>query len=238
MRSINPTMSLWALVGALLGLLLPGAAAAESCSDDKRGQVVDLLDVPFAFPIGVRLVVSNHWSDRPTRVGDGERRITNAVYDALLKLKESRAVTVTEADRTAENGWVSDEAMIKRGIFKPVAVEPDGIRSEPTYRLRGDYFTVRKFAYSNLRIGSSSELKSPTDRYCLMQFTFTATFNPMLKPLFDTPETASRRARLLNKWDPFERKWRFVAFDHEPQQDGDFGQNNVGKAVQTLSLAR
>jgi hypothetical protein len=224
---------------AVLGGLLPAMSMAESCDGDKQRQVTEALDDPFAFPIGIRLVVSDQWPDRPTRVGNNEKRITDTVYGALIKLRDvSHAVTMVVADRTAANGWESDEAVVKLGVFNVVNVEPTDIKRERTYTLKGDYFTVSQFTYSALRIGSANELKSPTDRYCVVQFAFAATFSPLLKPLFDTPDTAARRARLLNKWDPFERKWRSVAFDHEAQADGDFKKNNVGKAIQNLSLTR
>jgi hypothetical protein len=239
MKSIS-LIALASTAALSVGLgLLPSMAAAESCEGDKRSQVMDTLDDSFAFPIGIRLVVSDQWPDRPTRVGDKENRITDTVFSALMKLRDvSHAVTMVEAAHTPANGWESDEAVVKLGIFGVVDVEPTDIKREPSYTPKGDWFTVSQFAYSAVRIGSATALKSPTNHYCLVQFTFTATFSPMLRPLFDSPDTADRRARLLKKWDPFDQKWRFVAFDHEAQANGDFKKNNVGKAIQNLSLTR
>jgi hypothetical protein len=223
------------VLAVTLGAAIAGPAIAQNCSNDAQKQATDVLQDPYAFPIGRRFVVSDLWNDRPTRVGNGESRITDSVYQALMKFKKIQAVSIEILD--LGDAQERQEA-VKRGIFRLIDVKPTGIASDPTFREEGDYFTVRKFEYSNLQIGAATELKNVTDRYCLIQFTFRATFSPLLAPLFDDAEVSSRRVRLLNKWSPFARKWILAAFDDGPQKEGDFKISTVPQAIQNLSLAR
>lgn len=133
-------------------------------------------------------------------------------------------------------GWDVRAAVIK-GLSDLVDVAPGAIASEPTYRQRGDTFSVDRFAYTNPQVVSVNELKSPTDRYCVVQFTYRATYTPLLAVLADAPGDARRKGRLLGRVDPDAREWRILAYDLAPQ-DRPYTTTKVTDAAKTLALAR
>jgi hypothetical protein len=235
MRSIALTV----LTGGLLpGSLLAGPAMAQNCSGMGHEQANTFLQKPYEFPIGRRFVVSDKWRDKPTAAGDGETRTTNAVYQQLRKLNDSHAVSMTEPHHDPQHGWSEKGTKeVGEGVFELIEVEPAGIASDPTYHRHGDYFVVSKFAFAGLQVVATNELRSPTDRYCVVQFTFQVSLNPLLAPLIDKPETAARKGRLLSIWDPFPRRWRFVAADLSPQGQ-DFATTDVPSAASGLTPVR
>jgi hypothetical protein len=231
------------VVAALMGGLLPGGllvdpAMGQNCSGAAHEQANTYLLQPYEFPIGRRFVVSDKWNDKPTAAGPGETWTTNTVYQQLGKLNVSHAVSMTTLHHDPEHGWSKDSVEeVGKGIFELVEVEPAAITSDPTYRRHGNYFAVSKFAFSDLQVGATNEPRSPTDRYCVVQFTFQASLNPLLAPLVDKPGTAARKGRLLSIWDSFSRRWRFVATDLSPRAQ-DFASNDVPSAASGLTPGR
>lgn len=221
----------------LLGGLAPELALAQGCAAGQ-GEANRVLagTQGLTAPIGRRYVVSALWDDQPATV-EGETRITYALYQDLGKLSRNGAVLVKRIKYNAPSGGWDVRAAVIKGLSDLVDVAPGAIASEPTYRQRGDTFSVDRFAYTNPQVVSVNELKSPTDRYCVVQFTYRATYTPLLAVLADAPGDARRKGRLLGRVDPDAREWRILAYDVAPQ-DQPYTTTKVTDAAKTLALAR
>jgi hypothetical protein len=227
------------MAGLLPGNLLAYPAMAQNCSGTGHEQANTFLQQPYEFPIGRRFVVSDKWHDKPKTAGTGETRTTNAVFEQLGKLDGSHAVSMTELKHGQDEGWTKETWIekVREGVFTIIEVEPTGITSDPTYHWRGDYFVVNMFAFAGPQVVATNELRSATDRYCVVQFNFQISLNPLLAPLIDKPEVTARKGRLLSMWDPFPRRWRLVAADLSPR-GLEFATENVPTAAIGLTPVR
>jgi hypothetical protein len=233
-------ITLIVLVGGLMpGCLLAAPAMAQTCGATGHEQASTLLQQPYEFPIGRRFVVSDRWQDKPKTAGSGETRTTNAVFKQLGKLDGSHAVSMMELRHGRNEGWTKESwtEKVTEGVFTIIEVEPTGITSDPTYHWRGDHFVVNMFAFAGLQVVATNELHSATDRYCVVQFNFQISLNPLLAPLIDKPEVTARKGRLLSLWDPFPRRWRLVAADLSPRGQ-EFATEDVPTAAGALMPVR
>jgi hypothetical protein len=223
-------------VALLLGGLAPGLAWAQGCAGQREADKVLASAQPLTAPVGQRFVVSAQWKDQPTTIV-GETRITDALYQDLEKLGKNGAVLAKRIPYDQPSGGWDVESSVTQGISDMVEIAPGAIASDPTYHRNGSVFSVDRFTYATPQVVSVNELKSPTDRYCVVQFTYHAAYTPLLAVLADAPDTARRKGRLLARIDPYAPGWVILAYDLAPQGH-DYTTTKVTDAATTLALLR
>jgi hypothetical protein len=223
----------------LFAMINAGQAAAQTCDTQEAKARIEpsIAGAKHMIPIGKRLVANDAMFGPGTRSW-GKDKMNTSEYTLLQKLVSSGAVAIVRLPHTGENGWNELDA-IAQGVYDVVDIQPAGITSDPTYKSEGPWaISVQtEKAVSNFNVIDATLLRSVTDTFCLVSYTYHSDHNPTIAPALGLPLSDDRKVRQLAKYDVFQKLWTFVAADGGFLA-GQFTTNNVDSAVARFRLTR
>lgn len=224
---------------ALFAVLCAGSTyAAPTLTDGEARAFLEARwrdDVAVA-PIGKFTVVSEGQAD----VSKG--KLTQATYVALQAWAKAGVVSLV-ADQQYENykrgqgfTWDQFHQQTQQGIVAKIAVAPTELGRQYLKSTTGSglpYLSIPMGRFLVTKVVKNEERKKGVDDYRLVMVSYNAEYNPVYKHYLDVlgpPQSNSKKAIVLLKWDAFENKWKRVASDLANSNE-EFATSFVARAI-------